>query len=463
MHIAILGNGIAGVSAARTLRKLDPGLSITMISGESDFHFSRPALMYLYMGHMRSADLKPYEDWFWKENRIELLNGWVDQIDFPSRQLHFSDGRLLAYDRLLLATGSVTSYYNWPGQDLDGVHGMVTLQDVAQMERHSDSGINRAVIVGGGLIGIEMAECFHTRRIPVSFLVREASYWNAVLPAEESEMVNQQIRQKHGIDLHLGSELEAILGDDMQRVRAVKLKSGEEIECQFVGITAGVKPNVDWLRSGELEIDRGILTDNFLQSSQTGVYAAGDCVQLREPQPGRRPIEAIWYTARMMGEVAAHNMLGKSIPYQPGVFFNSAKFFDLEYQVYGQTPIQLPNDQSWLLWQHPSQPKAARLYWDSQTRAVRGFHLMGIRYRHEVCEGWIEQQTPIEEVIENLPLANFDPEFFESYEAEILNAFNRQENTRLALRQKRKLGAVQKLLSGWRHRHSVKTGSALLS
>ena len=94
MHVAIVGNGIAGVTAARTLRKLDSDVRITLISGESDYHFSRPALMYIYMGHMRFEDTKAYEDHFWSRNRIDLVRGWVRQIDVGARQLHM-EGCLL--------------------------------------------------------------------------------------------------------------------------------------------------------------------------------------------------------------------------------------------------------------------------------------------------------------------------------------------------------------------------------
>ena len=452
MHVVIIGNGVAGVTCARHLRKLSAEARITIVSGESDHHYSRPALMYLYMGHMRYPDLKPYEDWFWDENRIELRRGWVDGVDFHARTLSFDGGaEVLHYDKLVLALGSVTSYYDWPGQDLDGVHGMVTLQDVEAMERHSERGISRAVIVGGGLIGVEMAECFHTRRIPVTFLVREHSYWAKVLPPEESAMVSRHIASKHGVDLRLGAELSEIWGDGQGGVKAVAIKGGGKVMCQFVGITAGVRPNVDWLSLTGLKVERGIVVDDRLRTNAPHVWAVGDCAQLATPQPGRRPIEAIWYTARMQGEVAAHNILGQSVDYRPGIFFNSAKFFDLEYQVYGEAPAELPERRRWFYWEQPGVPpeaggRAVRLYWDADSRAATGFHLMGQRYRQEVCEAWIREGTPIEEVVADLGLANFDPEFYREYEPAIVAAFNAQEGTAVKLRTRRGLPAVQRFL-----------------
>lgn len=446
MHIVIIGNGIAGVTAARHLRKQSDH-EITIISGESEFHYSRPALMYTYMGHMRQEDLKPYEDWFWKKNNITLKQAWVESIAFTKRELVFVDGSTMSYDKLVLAVGSMTSYYGWSGQDLDGVHGMVTLQDVEAMERHSEAGVKHAVIVGGGLIGVEMAECFHTRQIPVSFLVREESYWNRVLPPDESAMVTTHIQQKHGIDLRLETELSEIWGDGKGKVKMAVAKGGEKFPCEFVGITAGVKPNIEWLNFSDLELRRGIMVNDYLETNIEDVYAIGDCAELRNPQPGRRPIEAIWYTGRMMGETVAYNILGKPTPYRPGIFFNSAKFFDLEYQVYGATPPVLPKGQKWFYWQHPKDEKAIRLYWNETTQAVTGFHLMGIRYRHEVCEQWIKAQTSITEVVEHLGLANFDPEFYKEHEAEVVAAFNAQEGTSVKLKTRRSLSAVQRFLN----------------
>ena len=151
MHVAIIGNGIAGVTAARWLRKLDDSVRITIISAETDFFFSRTALMYVYMGHMRMEDLMPYEPFFWEKNRIDLKRAFVDRVDTGGKALHFSDGSSMGYDKLVLATGSTWNKFGWPGQDLARVRGMVSAQDLEYLEDHTDE-IKKAVIVGGGLI-----------------------------------------------------------------------------------------------------------------------------------------------------------------------------------------------------------------------------------------------------------------------------------------------------------------------
>lgn len=172
MHIVIIGNGITGVTAARELRKLKPDWRITIVSGESDHHYSRPALMYIYMGHMRYEHTKPYEDSFWHTNKLELVRAWVQRIDTQKKELVLDRGAPLRWDKLAIATGSVTNKFGWPGQDLRGVQGLYGLQDLELLEENT-RGCSRAVIVGGGLIGIELAEMLHTRGIHVTFLVRE--------------------------------------------------------------------------------------------------------------------------------------------------------------------------------------------------------------------------------------------------------------------------------------------------
>ena len=145
--IVILGNGIAGITAARHIRKLGDQ-KITVVSGETEHFFSRTALMYIYMGHMKYEHTKPYEDWFWKKNRIELKQGWVAAIDFDEKNLIFQSGEKLPYDQLVIATGSASNKFGWKGQDLKGVQGLYSYQDVELMEENTAK-IEQAVILGG--------------------------------------------------------------------------------------------------------------------------------------------------------------------------------------------------------------------------------------------------------------------------------------------------------------------------
>jgi len=397
------------------------------------------------MGHMKFEDTKPYEDWFWEKNRIDLVHDHVDQISYDDHEVILSSGKKMQYDKLVLALGSTPNKFGWPGQDLKGVGGLYHFQDLENMEAHSP-GLTHAAVVGGGLIGIEMAEMFKSRGIGVTLVVREQSYWSNVLPPEESAMVTRHIKDHH-IDLKLGVNLGEITDDGNGKANSITIKeTGEKIKCGYVGLTAGVSPNVKFLKDGPLEINRGIVVNNYLETSVKNVYAIGDCAELSDPVPGRRGIEAVWYTGRMMGETVAYNITGTPVAYDPGIWFNSAKFLDIEYQVYGDVRSQLPEDQKTLYWEHADGDKAIRINYDQENSGVTGFNLMGIRYRHEVCEKWLAQKTHIEEVLKDLALANFDPEFYKEYESLIIEKYNKQEGKSIKLKNKRSLSKVLSFL-----------------
>ena len=417
-HVVIIGNGITGVTAARFIRKLSD-YRITMISAETDHFYARTALMYIYMGHMRFRDTKPYEDSFWPKNGIDLVRGYVTQIDTEAKTVQVGGGRPIGYDALLLATGSQSNKFGWPGQDLDAVQGLYGIPDLVTMERWTD-GIERAVVIGGGLIGIEMAEMLHTRRIPVTFLVREQGYMDYLLPPEESALINAEIRDHH-IDLRLATELKEILPDAAGRARAVVTNTGEEIPCQFVGLTVGVHPNIDVAKTSNVETNRGVLVNAFFETNVPGVYAAGDCAEFREDGIGSRRIEQLWYTGRRHAKTVAQTICGRRTVYDRGVFFNSAKFFTVEYQTYGDIKPKPEAGTKTVFWQDKTAKKLVRINYAAEDGRVLGFNLLGIRYRHDVCERWILERRSIDYVLQHLREANFDPEFYRRYEPAFQN------------------------------------------
>lgn len=420
-HTVIIGNGIAGITAARHIRKLSDN-KITVISGETDHFFSRTALMYIYMGHMKFENTKPYEDWFWSKNNIELKRAWVTSIDFDGKSLAFEDGSNLSYDQLILATGSQSNFFGWPGQDLKGVQGLYSYQDLELMEKNTE-GVKNAVILGGGLIGVEMAEMLHSRGIHVTYLIRESHFWGNMLPKEEGTLIDNHLAE-HGIDLRAETELEEILDDGNGNVKGIKTKTGEIIDCQFVGLTVGVHPNINLVKDSKIDTDRGILVDEYLQTNIPDVYAVGDCAQLKNPPAHRRPIEAVWYVGRMMGETVAHSITGNKTKYQPGVWFNSAKFFDIEYHNYGTVLPTCPEGCSEFYWECHDKKKCIKVIYETNSLKVLGVNLFGIRNRHEVWNEWLGSGKTLDHIIKHLPEANFDPEFFTHWEGEIQEKFN---------------------------------------
>jgi NADPH-dependent 2,4-dienoyl-CoA reductase/sulfur reductase-like enzyme len=438
-HIVIIGNGISGVTAARHIRKLSDK-RITIISAETEYFFSRTALMYVYMGHMKFEHTQPYENWFWKKNRIELKQGFVTEVKDASKELVFASGETLKYDKLIIATGSKPNKFGWPGQDLNGVMGMYHKQDLENLEKYAPNNkvCKRAVIVGGGLIGIELAEMLHSRDIPVTFLVRESSFWNGVLPAGESAMINDHIREHH-IDLRLGVNLQEIKADEHGNAKSVIIKeTGEEIECTVVGLTAGVSPNVDFLKDSNIELGRGVKVNRRLETNITDIYAIGDCAEQHEAIGNRRPIEAVWYTGRMMGETVAQTICGNPRTYNPGHWFNSAKFLDIEYQTYGWVFGERgrPDYEQHFHWKHPEKHLCITVAFHKETKLFLGINTFGIRMRHHAFDKWLNEKRSVEYVLEHLADANFDPEFYKLHEKDIVAQFNQEHQTNIQLKKR---------------------------
>ncbi len=421
MRIVIIGNGIAGITAAITLRKLS-ACEITVISGESAYFYARTALMYLYLGQLKFENIKGYEDWFWTENRITLKHAWVEKINFAEKTVSVQTCSTIPYDKLLIASGSKPNFPNLPGPELKGVHGLYTLQDLARIEAATAT-CGDAVIVGGGLVGIELAEMLHARNIKTTMLLRDDRYWGKNLPGPEATMIANILKEK-GIDFRLKTTLQQLEGDEANWVKAVHTSGNERLPCTFVGITTGVKPNLDLVAGTRLKTNRGILINEFLETNLPDIYAAGDCAELTAEN---NVVEQLWYTARMQGETVAHSICGNRMPYRRGIPFNSAKFFHLEFQSYGLVNPENLTDTNSFFWQLPGKNTSIRINYEQQAgKPVCGFVLMGIRFRQEVCESWIREGAPLEQVLENLRSAFFDPEFAPDHTSAVIDHYRKQ-------------------------------------
>ena len=432
-HVVIIGNGISGITAARHIRKLSDK-RITVISAETDYFFSRTALMYIYMGHMKFEHTQPYENWFWKKNRIELVRGFVETIDHQNKKVVLDSGTTIDYGKLIIAVGSKPNKFGWPGQNLEGVQGLYSKQDLDNLEIHAPNNTicERAVIVGGGLIGIELAEMLRSRDIPVTFLVRESSFWNGVLPSGESQLINEHILEHH-IDLRLSTNLKEIIPDENGKAKAVTTDTGDTISCDFVGLTAGVSPNIDFLKGSGIDLGRGIKVNRYLETNIEDIYAIGDCAEQHEPIGNRRTVEAVWYTGRMMGETVAQTICGNKIQYNPGHWFNSAKFLDVEYQTYGWVFSEKSKKEyeNHFHWRHPKEKICITVAYHKDTQEFLGINTFGIRMRHEIFDRWLTEKRKVTHVMEYIRDANFDPEFYSQYESDIVAKFNSEMGTQI--------------------------------
>ena len=429
--IIIIGNGISGVTAARYIRKRSDE-EILIVSSESKYFFSRTALMYVYMGHMKFEHTQPYEPYFWEKNRINLKEGKVNTIDTNQKRIVMESGEELEYDSLVLATGSKPNKFGWKGQDLKRVGGLYSKQDLEYLEKCSD-GLKSAVIVGGGLIGIELAEMLLSRNVDVHFLIREKNFWGVVLPEQDSKFIMNHMEKHHGLHTYYQEELEEIISNEHGEACGVITKSGKKIDCQYVGLTAGVTPNISFLEGSGIETSRGILVNRFLETNIPNVYAIGDCAEFKEPLEGRRPVEQVWYTGKFMGETVAKTITGERTEYNPGHWFNSAKFFEIEYQTYGQVDSKLSENQSEYVFEDRENEVLLHFVFETDTKKFVGINNFGIRLRHALFNEWLIQGATIETVLRNLKSANFDPEFYNRYEQSVIDGYNKEFNTSIQL------------------------------
>lgn len=422
MHIVIIGNGISGVSVAKSLREYSDA-EITIVSSESISFFSRPALMYVFMGKMRFKDILPLPSDYWVKNKIKQVYGAAKEIDTENQKIILDNGSVLSYDKLVLALGSQPKSLGLGEFNLEGIQGFYSLQDVEKLQDSSKT-IKHASIIGGGLIGVELAEMFVSRGISFTFWVREKWFGSNFLPKEEAEMVTNHLISKN-INIKFEREIIGFEADDSNMVKSVELQSGEKVDSDLVCVCIGVEPKVDWLKSTEVQTKAGVLVNAHLQTNMPSIYAVGDCVECINPVHGRKSIETLWYTGRLMGEYLGKNILHENPPpYEPGIYFNSAKFFDVEYQIYGDVPTSFSESYGTVFWKHPTNYKSIRLVFNARNDEFIGCCVLGIRFRQEVCEKWIKEKWKISEVLPLLSEANFDTEFSTRYERELLDIYN---------------------------------------
>lgn len=414
MHHVIIGNGVAGINAALEIRRQDATAEISIISYESDHFFSRTALMYLFCGQLSERCVEPYERDLYKRENFQRVRGRVERLDPVANSLVLESGETIGYDSLLIACGSKPFMLPYPGTDLDGVCNFVTLQDLEEMRRLAARS-KKAVVIGGGLIGIEAIEVLSQAGIDCTFLIREDYFWPVALSKAEGDMVSAHMEQ-HGIKVALGTLAEEIVGSD-GKVVGVKTDSGETLAADMVVFAIGVAPNTDFLKDSGVELDErgGIVVNQRLQTSAESIFAAGDCATVEWFNGVKRP-EQLWYTGRDQGRIAGANMLcadGSLKEYNRATFYNSAKFFDIEYTTAGFVNFAFDGERDWYQREPDSEISQRVTFLPDGT--VIGFNMLGSRWDHRPLVRWVEEKRHIHWVLDHLSEATYDEEFFRKF------------------------------------------------
>ena len=296
--------------------------------------YSRPGLAYVATGEIPPHQVIARTPEWYEQQRIERVQGEAVALDVKMKRVALADGRFFPYNRLLIATGARAVPPPYQGRELDGVVYLDTLDGTKQLLKKARRA-RRAVVIGGGITALEMVEGLAHQGVETHYFVRGSSLWSKVFNEAESAILEKKMRQ-HGVVIHYHTEVSAILGNWRGKVRAVRLRNGDEFKCDLFGVAIGVRPHLTWLKESPLQLDRAILVDDYLQTNVPDVYAAGDCAQVLDRWTGQYTLDVLWPSAVAEGRAAGVNMANGRVPYQKGTPFNVCLLFGLHITAIGQ-------------------------------------------------------------------------------------------------------------------------------
>jgi len=332
MKYVIVGSGVAGIAAIEAIRSLDREGEVVMIGDDPYGFYSRPGLAYYLTGELHDKALFPRTASAYRKMNFRYIKGRVNKILRESRTLELEGGALLSYDRLLLAVGAQAAPLKVPGADLEGVLKLDHLEDAKQILKFARRG-RTAVVVGGGITALELVEGFIARGVKVHYLLRGDRYWANVLDEQESRIVEHRL-QEDGVRLHFHAEVAEVLGKK-GRVSGIRMVDGKTLMCDLVAYAIGIRPRLGLAKQAGLESDRGILVNEYLQTNDSVIYAAGDVAQVYDPATDTSVLDSLWGPARQQGYAAGLNMAGKPTAYLRSVPFNVTRLAGLTTTIIG--------------------------------------------------------------------------------------------------------------------------------
>ncbi|ERS89177.1 NAD(P)/FAD-dependent oxidoreductase [Halomonas sp. PBN3] len=304
-HLVIVGNGMAGQRLVEGLVRRDGApRRITLVGEEPCPAYNRILLSPLLAGEMEREALTLRDAAWYAEHGVELVLGErVETIDREARRLTTDGGREIAYDRLVLATGSRPAMPPIPGLDLDGVRAFRDLDDAAVLTRTAENG-GRAVVIGGGLLGLEAAEGLRKRGMTVSIVQRDDRLMNRQLDATAADLLERELAGR-GLEIVTGGQLDHLEDDGRGHVIAARLADGRRLPAECVVVAIGIAPNVALAQAAGLEVNRAVVVDAHLTSSDPAIHALGECCEFEGQTFGL--VEPIWrqvevLAARLAGE-----------------------------------------------------------------------------------------------------------------------------------------------------------------
>src|SRR5579863_784797 len=310
--IVIVGNGIAGLTAALEARRLAPDVSIVMITDQSHPTIHTPALKQFAIGKVVQEQLLAYPAGTERLQRIHVVNARVERINAQGKYLHLQGGYGFGYSSLLLATGSKANGLplNFPGRDFDGVLTLHRLQDYLNLRRRLPE-VDSAAVIGGGVHAIETVLALLHHGIEVHWLIRGATFLSKVLDRPASALVLEHMRHA-GAKIYMNTEAVGVVGR-LGSAIGVVTNQNDMLPCQMVLVCTGTAPDITLAEQCTVPMlhQQGILVDEQLRTSVRDIYAVGDVAALKNPQTGVYETHAQWYAAVEQGRVVAAAMTGQ--------------------------------------------------------------------------------------------------------------------------------------------------------
>jgi NAD(P)H-nitrite reductase large subunit/Fe-S-cluster-containing hydrogenase component 2 len=321
-HVVVVGSSAAGIAACEAAREYAPDCSITLVTADASPQYSRPLLSYVLAGRIGRPQIE------WRANsyletdlKVRVLHKVGHALACPS--LLFDDGTQLTFDRLIIATGARAARLSIPGAALAGVHALRNLEDLEEIEKQI-APARRAVVLGGGNVGLQTCEALLARGVAVTVVVTSPQLLSQMVDAEAGRRV-ADLFIRHGLKVRTGRDAVEITGNG--HVEAVRLDDGELIGADLVIVGKGIKPNVEWLRGTGVRVGRGIIVDLCGRTSVPGIFAAGDCAEAIDPLTGRSAVSGIWPVAYEMGRAAGAAAVGVERPSAGALRMNASRFF----------------------------------------------------------------------------------------------------------------------------------------
>lgn len=340
MSYVIIGNSVAAVGAIEAIRKVDFETPIIVISDEPYPVYSRPLISEYLAGHVKEEVMGYRDPDFYERNRVVAKLGVKAlSIDIKNKKVKLSDGEEVSYNKLLLATGGIPFIPPIKGKDKEGVFTFTKLDDAKKINASLEN-INYVVVIGAGLIGLKVAESLKQRGVSVT-VVELSNRVMATVLDEEAGTIIQNALENEGIEVLTGLTVEEILGGN--RVSGVRLTDKREITCDAVVIAIGVIPNVSLAKEAGIEVNRGIIVDEYMRTNQSDIYAAGDVTEGPDYLNKGNRVFPIWPNAYIQGKIAGFNMAGVERKFPGGMAMNSIELFGVPVITAGLSNVEDEN------------------------------------------------------------------------------------------------------------------------